>query len=721
MTDAKFSAFPFCLFFLFPFLLFAQNKNITLEDIWSGRLQPTRLSSFQSLNNGKEYILINAGKTLDVYDYNTGTRQRTLVDVSDIDGVDTIESYAFSEDESKVILGTQLSPIYRHSRIGLYFVYDLKEQKIREIVNAAIQEPTFSPDGSQVAYVQKNNIYIKNLDSGTVTQVTTDGAFNQVINGITDWVYEEEFAFVRAFDWNAEGTHLAYIRFDETEVPEFSMDTYQRDLYPSQYRFKYPKAGEKNSNVALFVYSVKEASAKEIELPLKDDFYIPRMKWTQDPNQLSVQLLNRHQNEFTILSVDAKTGNSKTLYEEKDKAYVDITDHLTFLEDNSFLLTSEKDGYNHIYQYSAEGKEKKQITEGSWDVTAFYGYDPRSKRVFYQSVEPSSIERHIYSIQVNGKGKKKLTEEPGVHEANFTSDFTTFLHTFSSHTQPPVYTLDDSKSGETIRTLEDNTAYKKKIENFDLSPKEFATIKINGNDLNMWMIKPKDFDESKSYPLLMFQYSGPGSQMVKNSWFSTNDFWHELLAQKGYIIACVDGRGTGGKGSVFKKETQNNLGKFEVEDQIEAARQLGKRSYIDSQRIGIWGWSYGGFMSSNCLFKGNDVFSMAIAVAPVTNWRFYDTIYTERYLTTPQENASGYDDNSPINYVDRLKGKFLLVHGSADDNVHVQNTMQMIEALVQANKQFDWAIYPDRNHGIFGGNTRLHLFTKMTNFVEENL
>jgi dipeptidyl-peptidase-4 len=407
---------------------------------------------------------------------------------------------------------------------------------------------------------------------------------------------------------------------------------------------------------------------------------------------------------------------------EKDKAYVDVTDNLTFLKDNSFIWTSEKDGYNHIYLYDKTGKLKNQVTKGNWEVTSYYGFDEKTKTVFYQSVEKGSILRDVYKISLDGKKKVKLSSQVGTNGATFSPDFTYFINTYSSSTVPPTYTLNSSKDGKQAQEIVNNTALVDKLKKCDLPSKDFFELTTEkGNKLNAWMIKPKDFDATKKYPVFMYQYSGPGSQEVANNWLDTNDMWFMMLSQQGYIIACVDGRGTGFKGAAFKKCTQLQMGKIEVEDQIDAAKVIGNYAYVDKSRIGIFGWSYGGFMSSNCLFKGADVFKMAIAVAPVTNWRFYDSIYTERYMTTPQENASGYDDNSPINHVSKLKGNFLLIHGTADDNVHVQNSMQMIEALVQANKQFDWAIYPDKNHGIYGGKTRIQLYNKMTNYIKEKL
>ncbi|MDP2058772.1 MAG: prolyl oligopeptidase family serine peptidase, partial [Flavobacteriaceae bacterium] len=428
-----------------------------------------------------------------------------------------------------------------------------------------------------------------------------------------------------------------------------------------------------------------------------------------------------HQNQIDLLFVDGNTAEKKLILKEIDKAYVEQPEMPPFLEDNSFIWTSERDGFNHLYHFDKSGKLLNKITEGSWDVTSFYGFDPKSKRVFYQSVENGSINRDVYSVKLNGKNKLRLSSETGSNDADFSADFSYFIQTFTNSETPPRFTLHSSKDGKKLKDIKDNQALTVRLKNYKLPVKEFLTLKVGDYDLNMWMIKPVDFDPAKKYPVFMYQYSGPGSQMVSNTWNGTNDYWYYMLAQQGYIVACVDGRGTGMRGADFKKMTYKELGKYEVEDQINAAVELGKKPYVDASRIGIWGWSYGGFMASNAIFQGADVFKMAIAVAPVTSWRFYDTIYTERYMQTPQENPSGYDDNSPINHVDKLKGAFLLVHGSADDNVHVQNSMQMIEALIQANKQFDWTIYPDKNHGIFGGNTRLQLYQKMTNFIKNNL
>ncbi len=702
----------------------AQNKQVTLEEIWNGTFRMEYLDALHSMNDGEHYSVLdynpNTRSTSVVeYSYKTQAKTNTIVDSKDLSDINYFTDYTFNNDETKLLLATNVTPIFRHSTLGNYFVYDIKTKTNKLLSNKKIQEPTFSPDGTKVAYVYENNIYYVDLNNGKETQVTIDGKKNEIINGVTDWVYEEEFAFVRAFEWNSSSTKIAYLKFDERKVPEFSMDVYGSKLYQTQTVFKYPKAGENNAQVSLHIYDVKEDNKSAIKLP--EYYYIPRFKWTKESNLLSVQLLNRHQNNLNLVFVDAKNSKAKSILKDIDNAYVEITDNLTFLNDNSFIWTSEKDGYNHIYHYNKTGKLINQVTKGIWDVTKYYGFDEKNKIIYYQSVENGSINRDIYAININGKRKKRLTFKTGTNNASFSNGFKYFINTFSNSLTPNEYTLNNAKNGELIKEIKNNTSLQNKVAEYAFSPKEFSTIKVNDSELNMWMVKPKNFDATKKYPLFMYQYSGPGSQQVANKWNTINDYWFQMLAQQGYIVVCIDGRGTGFKGRDFKKITQKELGKYEVQDQIAAAKKLGNESYIDAKRIGIFGWSYGGFMASNCLFQGADTFKTAIAVAPVTSWRFYDTIYTERYMQTPQENATGYDQNSPISHVGKLKGDFLLIHGSADDNVHVQNTMVMVEALIQANKQFEWMIYPDKNHGIYGGNTSLHLYQKMTDFIEEKL
>jgi len=711
---------------LFLFLTVAlpatAQQKITLQEIWGGAFRTQGMDDLQAMKNTNEYTVLTGGTQIDRFDFATLSKTGTILDSKNFKEVQGIDSYTFSPDEKKILIASNSEPIFRHSFVADYFIYDTAGKSMTKLAGYKIQEPTFSADGSKVAYVLDNNIYVYDIASKKVDQVTTDGKKNSIINGVTDWVYEEEFAFVKAYDWNKTGDKIAYLRFDETEVPEFSMDTYGGGLYPQQYRFKYPKAGEKNSVVSLHIYDVKAGTSKQIKLGNYSDFYIPRIKWTNDAQTLSAQVLNRHQNNLDLIFVNADSGKANVVLNETDKAYVDITDNLTFLNDNSFIWTSEKDGFNHIYHYGSNGKLLNQVTKGNWEVTAYYGFDNKSGNIFYQSVENGSINRDVYRISLNGKNKVRLTPQTGTNSGTFSPNFEYFINTYSSATQPTSYTLHNAKDGKLVKSIINNDLLKTKLERYNLPQKEFMVLTTDkGHQLNAWMIKPKDFDPTKKYPVFMYQYSGPGSQQVNNEWNGYDDYWFMMLAQQGYIIACVDGRGTGYKGAAFKKVTYKQLGKYEVEDQIDAAKVIGKYAYVDPARMGIFGWSYGGFMSSNCILKGNDVFKMAIAVAPVTTWRFYDSIYTERYMQTPQENPGGYDENSPINHVSKLKGAFLLVHGSADDNVHVQNSMMMIEALVQANKQFDWAIYPDKNHGIYGGATRLQLYTKMTNFIKENL
>ena len=713
------------LFFIgLSMLTFAQEKKITIEEIYQGAFRTSGLDVLRSMGNGEHYTILNSNRsnkstTIDKYDYKTLEKVKTLVNSADSEAIPSFSSYTFSEDESKILLATEIESIYRRSTLGVFYVYNIDNQTIVKVSDNKIQEPLLSPNGTKVAYVDKNNLYIFDIASESTEQVTTDGVKNKIINGVTDWVYEEEFAFVRAFAWNSDGTKIAFLRFNETHVPEFSMDVYGADLYQTQHVFKYPKAGENNSEVSLHMYDVASNNSKEVDLG--NPYYIPRIKWMNNANYLSVQTLNRHQNHLKLIEVNAKDNSVRLLMEERAKTYIDITDNLTFLPDDNFIWTSEQDGWNHIYLYSKEGPLMNQVTKGDWEVTDYYGYDQNKDRIYYQSTENGSINRGVYSIASNGKRKKELTSQIGTNSASFSADFTYYINTYSSASTPYEYTLHKAFTGEKIKDIKDNQPLIDKLKGYDTAQKEFSTLALNGNDLNMYMIKPNDFDASKQYPLLLFQYSGPGSQSVANRWGGANDYWHQMLASEGYIIACIDGRGTGLKGRDFKKITQKELGKYEVEDQIAAAKKLSELDFIDEKRTGIWGWSYGGFMSTNCILKGNDVFEMAIAVAPVTSWRFYDTIYTERFMLTPAENASGYDDNSPFNYPELLQGKYLLVHGSGDDNVHVQNTMRMVEALIQANKPFEWAIYPDKNHGIYGGNTRLHLFNKMTKFIKENL
>lgn len=716
------------LFLLLLTSVFAQQK-ITVEAIYTGQFQAKGMDELQSMKNTNQYTVLNSNKTtkslqIDLFDFATLKKVSTLIDTKNQSKlVDGIDSYTFSTDEKLLLIANNTNQIYRHSFTADYFLFNLETNELIKILEQ-VQEPNFSPDGKKIAFAKDNNIYIYDIASKTNSQITSDGKKNSIINGITDWVYEEEFAFVRAFDWSKDSKKIGFIRFDESQVPEFSMSVFGKDLYPKIETFKYPKAGAKNSVVSLNLYNVDAKTTKKVDLSQYTDFYIPRIEWTADANVLSAKILNRHQDNLDLLFVNGTTADTKVVLNEKDKSYIDFvdTDNLTFLNDNSFIWTSEKDGFNHIYWYDKTGKLKNQVTKGNWEVTNYYGFDEKTKSVYFQSTESGSTNRAVYKISLDGKNKTKLSQNLGTNAATFSPNFQYFINSFSTTTQPTTYTLNDSKTGKQIQVIENNEALVNKLKEYDLPKKEFFVLKTEkGNELNAWIMKPKDFDSNKKYPVFMYQYSGPGSQQVDNKWNTSNDYWYMMLTQQGYIVACVDGRGTGYKGVDFKKVTYKQLGKYEVEDQIDAAKVIANYSYVDKSRIGIWGWSYGGFMSSNCILKGNDIFKMAIAVAPVTNWRFYDSVYTERYMQTPQENPKGYDDNSPINFAEKLKGKYLLIHGSGDDNVHVQNTMQMMESLIRANKQFDSQIYPDKNHGIYGGKTRIQLYNKMTTFIQNNL
>ena len=710
-----------CLAFLAINPMFSQKKNITLDDLWKNySFFPKNYNSLNSMNNGEHYVSLEnseLGQELNVYKYKDGEKFRTLFKSDEFD-LKRITNYSFSNDEKKLLFETQSEKIYRYSSRSIYYVYNIFTDKLKKISDDKLMFATFSPAGNKIAYVLDNNIYIHEINSGRTKQVTFDGQKNQIINGASDWVYEEEFGLVRSFEWAPDGEHIAYYKFDETNVKEFSMDLFKGGLYPTQEVFKYPKAGEENSVVRIYFYNLKKDKSTYIYTE-KDYEYIPRIKWTKNSNLLALYGMNRHQNELDFVLADATSNTNKVLFTEKDNYYIDIHDNLTFLPDDNFIWTSEKDGFNHIYIKGLDGSEQ-QITKGDWEVTSFDGVDSDKMELYYRSTEEGSINRTLYVHNLFTGKKRKLSTQIGDNSIKFSDNFKYYLNSYSNANTAPYYTLHKS-NGEQLKILEDNAEFNAKMKEFNLSKKEIFSIKTEEAELNAWMIKPPNFDSNKKYPLFMFLYGGPGSQQVKNSFGWTNYYWYQMLAQNGYIVACVDNRGTGGKGSEFKKMTYKELGKYELIDQINAAKYFGNLDYIDSKRIGIQGWSYGGYMSSLAITKGADIFSLAIAVAPVTNWRYYDNIYTERYMQTPQENANGYDENSPINHVDKLKGDYLLIHGSADDNVHVQNSMEMISALVKANKKFDLFIYPDKNHGIYGGNTRLHLYQKMTDFILKNL
>jgi dipeptidyl-peptidase-4 len=704
------------------------KRMIDLKDIWKDyAFSSETVRGVRSMADGKNYTALEKGKSgvnLVQYNYRTGKKATTLIDAKNLvfnDNKLEMQSYEFSADENKILVGTEVEAIYRRSSKAHYFVYDLETQKVEQLTPEDKQMyADFSPSGNKVAYVVKNNLYFKDFSNGKVTQVTSDGEYNKIINGASDWVYEEELELSKAFQWSADGNKLAYYRFDETAVKQWNMKMYD-GLYPSDAQFKYPKAGEENAKVQVKIYNLTDSKTVNVNLGTEYE-YIPSIEWTKDPNTLAVISSNRHQSEVKVNLIDAITGNGKTIHTEKSDTYIEMPFDVHFTKDKEhFIILSEKSGFRHLYLHKIDGSLKNQITTGDWPVTSYYGMNEKKGIAYFQSAETSPMNRDVYSVNLDGSNKKRLTKKEGTNRADFSNSFAYFINYHTTANTPNYVSLHNS-AGNTIRVLKDNQKLNQTLVEYEIGAKTFFKITTSKNvELNAWMIKPPNFDEGKKYPVFLTIYGGPGSQTVTNSWGSSNYFWHQMLAQKGYIVISVDNRGTGARGVDFKKVTYKQLGKYETEDQIEAAKYFATLPYVDASRIGVQGWSYGGYMSSLCLLKGAEYFKAAIAVAPVTNWRFYDSIYTERYMQTPQENEDGYDDNSPINHVEKLKGKYLLVHGMADDNVHLQNTSEMISALVDADKQFDLFVYPNKNHGIYGGNTRYHLYTKMTNFLLENL
>jgi dipeptidyl-peptidase-4 len=726
----RYTLFIFCLVFT-SFQLCSQNKKeIFLEDIFvKNTFKQDAVAGFRSMQDGRYYTEINGEGVLQKVNFETGKIESNILNLKDVkynNKALKIDDYAFNNNETKLLLFTESENIYRRSVLHKVYVYDLNTQKIEQIKNEKILHPDFSPQSDKVAYVFQNNIYYYDLTSHETVSVTEDGTYvsadnaGNIINGNCDWVYEEEFEFTKAYEWSEKGDFIAYYHFDQTEVPEFNFTVYDK-LYPTQYKYKYPKAGEKNSVVTIKIYHIEDEKTVICDIGDESDIYVPRIKINPFNNTLVIYKLNRLQNHLELNQVNARNGKTKMIYNETNKYFVEINDNITFLQNrNAFVYTSEKDGFNHIYIHDIDSASSLQLTKGNWEVTEINGVDEKSSTIYFMSTEVSPLDRQLYTISLDGNQKTCITPEPGWHDITYNSDFTFFLDKYSMINQPPTYTLVSKDKGK--RVLKDNTDLKNKMSEYNLS--DFELFKVPNNDgvlLNGWLLKPSNFSEENQYPLLMFQYSGPGSQQVMNQFSIGNMWWYQMLAQNGYIIVCVDGTGTGFRGEEFKKKTYLQLGKYESDDQIAVAKYFAQQPNIDSTRIGIWGWSYGGYMSSICLLKGADIFKTAIAVAPVTNWRYYDNIYTERYMRTPQENPKGYDDNSPVNMVNKLNGNYLLIHGSADDNVHLQNTMMMIDALVKSNKDFDSEIYPNKNHGIGGGMTRLQLYRKMTNFLLEKL
>lgn len=714
-----------------------EKKNFELEDLY---MRPTfyakSVRGMNSMKDGNTYASFEKGQ-LNIYNYKTGKLEKTLFGIADLtmhpDSLPIgLQDYELSDNEDKMLCVTEMESIYRHSYHATYYIYDFKTKTLQPLSENGKQRlATFSPDATKVAFMRDNNLFIKDLNTGKESQFTNDGLYNHIINGAPDWVYEEEFSFSQGFYWSPDSKKIAYMKFDESNVREFQMEEFE-GLYPDWYSFKYPKAGEDNSVVGIYVYDLASGKTVKMDTGAETDIYLPRIAWTKDANTLAIQRLNRHQNHLEILAADAMTGKSRVFYDETNDYYIDITDDWHFLEDGKrFLMTSEKSGYNHIYLYNLDGSLVKQLTDGQWDVTKVYGFD--GEEVYFQAAKKSSVERQIYAVNLKGQMREVIGRE-GTNQARFSNDFSYLININSSITQPRQFELYTNK-GKLVRVLEDNHEFAEKLKTFNLGEKKLLKISDPGFvlpdgkqvEMDAWQILPPDFDPNKKYPVLIYVYGGPGHQTVNNSWADSDFWWMQLLAQHGIISVSINNRGSGAQGEVFKKMTYLQLGKYETEDMITLAKYMSKQPYVDAERIGIYGWSYGGFMAANGITKGADVISTAVSVAPVTNWRYYDNVYTERFMRTPQENPDGYDKNSPVHNTALIKGNYLLCHGSGDDNVHYQNAMELIKALVSNGKQFDLMIYPNKNHGIYGGyeygsgESRMHLFTKINSFLFEHL
>jgi len=714
-----------------------EKKNFDLEDLY---MRPTfyakSVRGMNSMKDGKTYANFEKGH-LNIYNYKTGKLEKTLFGIADLtphpDSLPIgLQDYELSANEDKMLCATEMESIYRHSYHATYYVYDFNTKTLQPLSENGKQRlATFSPDATKVAFMRDNNLFIKDLKTGEEKQFTKDGLYNHIINGAPDWVYEEEFSFSQGFYWSPDSKKIAYMKFDESNVREFQMEEFE-GLYPDWYSFKYPKAGEDNSIVEIYVYDLESGKTVKMDTGKETDIYLPRIAWTKDANVLAIQRLNRHQNHLEILAADATTGKSRVFYDETNKYYIDITDDWHFLEDGKrFLMTSERSGYNHIYLCNLDGTEAKQLTNGPWDVTSVYGFD--GKEVYFQAAKNTPVDRQIYAVNLKGKMREVIGRE-GTNQATFSKDFSYLININSTINQPRQFELYTNK-GKLVRVLEDNHEFAEKLKTFNLGEKKLMKISDpaftlpDGTqvDVDAWQILPPDFDPNKKYPVLIYVYGGPGHQTVNNSWANSDYWWMQLLAQHGIISVSINNRGSGAQGEVFKKMTYLQLGKYETEDMITLAKYMAKQPYVDGSRIGIYGWSYGGFMAANGITKGADVISTAVSVAPVTNWRYYDNVYTERFMRTPQENPDGYDLNSPVHNTALIKGNYLLCHGSGDDNVHYQNAMELIKAMISNGKQFDLMIYPNKNHGIYGGyeygdgECRMHLFNKIDNFLFEHL
>jgi dipeptidyl-peptidase-4 len=716
------------LLIIAPTIFLAQQK-ITLEDLWvKYAFYPKSPAGFNVLNDGLHYVDIEengAKKTLCKYELKSGKKIGEIITSDDIkiSGKNIeIDTYQFSPNEDKLLFFDGMEQIYRRSAKANYFVYDINTKKTIELCEKGKQMfPLFSPDGTKIAFVRNNNLYIKNLSTGSETALTIDGQENKIKNGWADWVYEEEFSKADYFDWSSNSQYLAYVKFDESNVKEYSMDMYKNELYPVKNTFKYPKAGEDNSIVSVHIYDDVTKKTVTADIGTNKDIYIPRIQFTNNPLVLSIQRLNRLQNKLELLFTDAIGGKGMVAYTDESKTYVDVTDDLIFVGNKGFIISSERDNFNHLYYYDLNGKLINQITKGNWDVTDFKGFDESKNTLYFRSTENGAINRDVYSIKLNGNDKKRLSTKEGFTDFEFTNGYKYYISNYSDANTPNVFEL-HSIDGKLIKTLEDNADLKNKLKEYTISPRKFFKFKTSeGVELNGFMMKPHNFDSTKKYPVYMYAYNGPGANECNNTFDAFEYMWHNILNQEGYIVVCVDGRGTLGRGREFKHSTYLQLGKLETIDQLEVAKYMGNLPFVDKARIGFQGWSYGGYMAGLMITKGADLIKAAISVAPVTNWKYYDNIYTERFMRTPNENKNGYEDNSPVNFTKNIKGKYLLIHGSADDNVHLQNSMEMAAALVKNNIPFDFMIYPNKNHGISGGLTRIHIYSKILKFVKENL
>ncbi len=710
-----------CVNFLFANLLY---------DITDGKFRPRNVNMPRSMNDGENYTLMVDNKAVVKYNYKTGATIDTIFSITKVkkSPLKQISGYEFSPNENKLLVYTNVKYRYRRTFTADYYVYDIKRNEISTLSDNGAQEvPLFSPDSRYIAFARENNLFLKKLDFNTESPITTDGAVGSIINGTPDWVYEEEFEQTRYFEFSPDSKMVAFVKFNESKVPQYSFPVYKSGenneltLYPTFNQFKYPKAGENNSIVSVCVYDDYYKNIKTMKLGDTDqDFYIPRIKWTNAVDQLAIFKLNRNQNKLDMLLANPKSTLSKLTLRQEDKCYVDYEniDFIRFASDNqTFIGVSEKDGYRHVYQYGINGNVIKQLTKGNWDVTEVYGFDEKKQVLYYQSAEASPMQRDVYAIDLKGK-KIRLTDGKGTHNASFNSTLSYFVDNASSLEMPNVVSL-RTNTGTSVRVLANNNALTEQFKSLNLPKKEFFSFTTSENvKLNGWMLKPTNFDPNKKYPVLQVQYSGPNSQQVVDSWKID---WEYYLATQGYVVVCVDGRGTGARGAEFRKCTYQQLAILETKDQVETARYLGKQSFIDKDRIGIWGWSFGGTMTLFCMTTGEKVFKAGISVAPVTDFRLYDSAYTERYMRRPQENFNGYDLSSALLRADKLEGNLLIVHGTADDNVHVQNTMLYIDKLVAANKQFEMQLYTDKNHSILGQQTRRHLYTRMSNFLLKNL